>query len=606
MLIPTGERINHEIASAGALKSNAVKKEVKPMFTQADLVATMDSLNSRFMKGHKKELPDVNSTLDSVTITEKEGVEHMFDQRQLIESLNKMVSASQDAAVIQNPVIKAKDKEKKQWQIKEEVKKKQDAEERKKKEEEVVLSQEEEDLLGGATEEELVEAAALLNMNDILTSEQINAVFAGDKPEGSMKSGVKSSKPKQARITKADVETELDVVELNKQLKSDSDALFYLCVSNQPLLERETLDLIINSVATSKKMKHLSLSMLGITDKSCIALSEAIEKCEQLETLNLDSNIIGMPGIEALMKVVSLHPSLREVKCSNQKQPFGGQGEECMANAITKNQNILRFGYSFRQAAPRNKADRAIIKNNEIMRQRRKNGEEIYDLKAVCKQRDPWPQPWIKVKGQRQLGSQLADKVTGMGLMIDPDADVGGESRGLNVGEEGEAKPLDIAALLAARASKLKGTNVGNLEKEAEERRKKTLLAMKQSEEEHGRVGTFMKVTPGVGEASDEAKESPALDATETAPPAEAETAAEEEKVEEKEEEVKEEIKVEEPPPKVEEKKEETKEEEEEEDESEEESDDEDEEAKKKEEEEAKKKKEEEEKKKKEEEEEEA
>merc|ERR1712142_1261864 len=85
MLIPTGERINHEIASAGALKSNVVKKEVKPMFTQADLVATMDSL----------------------------------------------VAASQDAAVIQNPVIKQKDTEKKQWQIKEEAKKKQDAEERK-------------------------------------------------------------------------------------------------------------------------------------------------------------------------------------------------------------------------------------------------------------------------------------------------------------------------------------------------------------------------------------------------------------------------------------------------------------------------------------------
>merc|ERR1712168_667902 len=251
------------------------------------------------------------------------------------------------------------------------------------------------------------------------------------------------------------------------------------------------------------------------------ALSESIAKCTQLETLNLDSNIIGMPGIEALMKVVAEHPSLREVKCSNQKQPFGGQGEECMASAIVKNENILRFGYSFRQAAPRNKADRAIIKNNEIMRQKRKNGEEIYDLKAVCKQRDPWPQPWIKVKGQRQLGSQLADKVTGMGLMIDPDADVGGESRGLNVGEEGEAKPLDIAALLAARASKLKGTNVGNLEKEAEERRKKTLLAMKQSEEESGRIGTMMKVTPGVEESSDTPKDSPILDPTGSAPPTE-------------------------------------------------------------------------------------
>merc|ERR1712168_689865 len=47
MLIPTGERINHEIASLGALKSNAPKTEVKPMFTQADLVATMDSLVAR-------------------------------------------------------------------------------------------------------------------------------------------------------------------------------------------------------------------------------------------------------------------------------------------------------------------------------------------------------------------------------------------------------------------------------------------------------------------------------------------------------------------------------------------------------------------------------
>merc|ERR1712183_411060 len=236
-----------------------------------------------------------------------------------------------------------------------------------------------------------------------------------------------------------------------------------------------------------------------------------------------------------------------------------------------------------RQAAPRNKADRAIIKSNEIMRQRRKNGEEIYDLKAVCKIRDPWPQPWIKVKGQRQLGSQLADKVTGMGLMIDVDADVGGESRGLNVGEEGEARPLDIAALLAARASKLKGTNVGNLEKEAEERRKKTLLAMKQSEEECGRIGTMMKVTPGVGDAKED--ESLTSGTTETAPPTE-ETA--EEKPEEKEEE-KEEVKPAEELPKVEEKKEEPKEEpkkeeakKEEESSEEEESEDEDEEAKKK------------------------
>ena len=49
----------------------------------------------------------------------------------------------------------------------------------------------------------------------------------------------------------------------------------------------------------------------------------------------------------------------------SKKQPFGGNGEECMATAIDKNENILKFGYSFKNPGPRNKADRAIIRHNE-------------------------------------------------------------------------------------------------------------------------------------------------------------------------------------------------------------------------------------------------
>merc|ERR1711931_124356 len=146
-------------------------------------------------------------------------------------------------------------------------------------------------------------------------------------------------------------------------------------------------------------------------------------------------------------------------------------------------------------------------------------GEEVYDLKAVCKIRDPWPQPWIRIKGQRLLGSQLENKVTDMGLMIDPDADAGGESRGPEVGEEGEAKPLDIAALLAARANKLKGTKVAELDKENEERRKKTLLAMKQSEEESGRIGTMLKKGPVSNGNERPAEQSLTSGTKETTPP---------------------------------------------------------------------------------------
>jgi len=37
-----------------------------------------------------------------------------------------------------------------------------------------------------------------------------------------------------------------------------------------------------------------------------------------------------------------------------------------MATAIDKNDKILKFGYSFKAAGPRNKADRAIIRHNEV------------------------------------------------------------------------------------------------------------------------------------------------------------------------------------------------------------------------------------------------
>jgi len=46
------------------------------------------------------------------------------------------------------------------------------------------------------------------------------------------------------------------------------------------------------------------------------------------------------------------------------------------------------------------------------VRQKRRNGDEVYDLKAVCKIRDPWPQPWIKVKSRRGLSGLIESKVS--------------------------------------------------------------------------------------------------------------------------------------------------------------------------------------------------
>ena len=52
-----------------------------------------------------------------------------------------------------------------------------------------------------------------------------------------------------------------------------------------------------------------------------------------------------------------------------------------------------------------------ILSIFSLVRQKRRNGEDVYDLKAVCKIRDPWPQPWIKVKNRRGLSGLIESKV---------------------------------------------------------------------------------------------------------------------------------------------------------------------------------------------------
>ena len=71
---------------------------------------------------------------------------------------------------------------------------------------------------------------------------------------------------KEKRLQAKDEETELDVVTLNQHLKSNSESLFYLCINNQPKLERKIKKSIIEAVATSKHMRHLSLAMIGLID----------------------------------------------------------------------------------------------------------------------------------------------------------------------------------------------------------------------------------------------------------------------------------------------------------------------------------------------------
>ena len=67
-------------------------------------------------------------------------------------------------------------------------------------------------------------------------------------------------------ITAADEETELDVVELMRCCREDTDDLFYICINNQPNLERHIKLEVIKTVEQSLKVRHLSMAMTGLID----------------------------------------------------------------------------------------------------------------------------------------------------------------------------------------------------------------------------------------------------------------------------------------------------------------------------------------------------
>ena len=71
---------------------------------------------------------------------------------------------------------------------------------------------------------------------------------------------------KEHRIAPKDEETELDVVALMQNIKDDTDAMYYLCINNQPRLEKNIKESIIKAVGTSKKVRHVSLAMIGLID----------------------------------------------------------------------------------------------------------------------------------------------------------------------------------------------------------------------------------------------------------------------------------------------------------------------------------------------------
>ncbi|XP_047130122.1 leiomodin-3 isoform X2 [Hydra vulgaris] len=192
-----------------------------------------------------------------------------------------------------------------------------------------------------------------------------------------------------------DEDSDLDVNILLKCLMDDTDEIFCIRINN---IKIDTLVLyaIFEALKTTKKICHLSLAGLNINDERGLVLNEALKENTTLQTLNLESNDLTNLVIEPLCAILETHKTLREFKCSHQKNGLGSRGEEAMARALNKNNQLLKISYPFKVPSARSLADRCHIRNQELLRQKRAKGEDFYNYNEEIKKRDEHPQPWIK------------------------------------------------------------------------------------------------------------------------------------------------------------------------------------------------------------------
>jgi len=269
---------------------------------------------------------------------------------------------------------------------------------------EMALTKEEEELFEGITNEDLVELAAMAKCHNAVTTEVSHQVSKGGAVDKELLRAVSqklpTKGPRRKHLHLDDEDIDMDVSVLMDALDKDSDTIFFVKIHNITL-EKYIMYGIFDKLKSTKSMKHLALTNVGLNDEKLLTLVEILKQNTTIETLNLESNIFTNHGVVPLLQMLLTHPTIREVKLSHQKFSLGTRGEEAMASLIVNNPRVMKIGYGFTIQTCRSDVDRAMIRNHENERQKRARGEEYYNYPEEIKRRNAHPQPWVKTQEAR-------------------------------------------------------------------------------------------------------------------------------------------------------------------------------------------------------------
>nr|XP_033775676.1 tropomodulin-2-like [Geotrypetes seraphini]XP_033775677.1 tropomodulin-2-like [Geotrypetes seraphini] len=243
------------------------------------------------------------------------------------------------------------------------------------REEKVTLDPELEEALTSATDTELSDLAAVLGVQHFVSRARSDEQGSSD---GSNKaSGKDVVKGEKVKPVFEEPPNPTNVEESLQRIKANDPSLLEVNLNNIKNIPIPTLKEFAKALETNIHVKKFSLAATRSNDPIAVALADMLKVNKTLKSLNVETNFITGGGILALVETLKENETLTEVKIANQRQQLGTAVEMEIANMLEMNSAILKFGYQFTQQGPRTRAEASITKNNDLVRQRRVEGEHL-------------------------------------------------------------------------------------------------------------------------------------------------------------------------------------------------------------------------------------
>lgn len=200
------------------------------------------------------------------------------------------------------------------------------------------LGEEYEQALHDASQEEIIDLAAILGFHSMMNQDQYHASLLNKgQPVGLGWDGI--TKASQQKVFPNEGPNQTNIDESIKRVKDDDQKLIELNLNNIKVREGhsiqgertelleffqfqnisdEKFEQLIEALPNNEHLEVLSLTNVGLTDKTALLLADAIEKNKTLRVLNVETNFINPPVIVKLVSSLLKAKSIEEFRASNQ------------------------------------------------------------------------------------------------------------------------------------------------------------------------------------------------------------------------------------------------------------------------------------------------